>query len=570
MYTYEYYIRKYKSTFGGKNLMKQINPILKLDYPDPDVIRVGNTYYMVSTTMYFMPGCEILRSYDLVHWEHASYVYERLDSTDRQRLEGKENAYGNGMWAASLRYHEGKFYVCFVANDTHKTYLYTSKKIDGPWEKSELSGFYHDNSILFDDDGKVYIVYGNREIHITELDLEKGCPAKGGLDKVIVKDEDDAPLGYEGAHFYKIEGKYYIFFIHIPKSTGKRTESCFVSDKPEGPYYGKDICDDDRNYRGSGVAQGGVVQSPKGNWYGIFFQDSGAVGRIPVLVPVHFEKTSKDNLGPDLTDDKYLFPVVGDNGKIPESFEIENLNLGYSYAPLVGSDDFSAKAKGNTTDYKLSNFGLKSFWQFNHEPDLSLLSKCQDDDGKSYIKITTGKISTNLVQAKNTLTQRCAFPGCKASVSLLGENMKVGDYAGLCLLESCYSFIGLTRKEDGFYIVTCARVITENGFWGERNDDKKPTIIDSVKVSEPKVTLSATVCFDMASCDEAFIKHVNHDDAVRFSYQLKDKLSTNRLGPACGLEFKLDHFTGARFGLFIYSTKETGGSAYFSDFKYER
>ena len=187
--------------------MKQINPILKLDYPDPDVIRVGNTYYMVSTTMYFMPGCEILRSYDLVHWEHASYVYERLDSTNRQCLEGKENAYGNGMWAASLRYHEGIFYICFVANDTHKTYLYTSEKIDGPWEKRELSGFYHDNSILFDDDGKVYIVYGNREIHITELDLEKGCAKEGGLDKVIVKDEDDAPLGYEGAHFYKINGK---------------------------------------------------------------------------------------------------------------------------------------------------------------------------------------------------------------------------------------------------------------------------------------------------------------------------------------------------------------------------
>ena len=103
--------------------MNSINPIIAMDYPDPDVIRVDDTYYMVSTTMYFMPGCEILRSYDLVHWEHAAYVYDKLDSTPAQRMAGKENIYGQGMWAASLRYHNGTFYICFVANDTHKTYL---------------------------------------------------------------------------------------------------------------------------------------------------------------------------------------------------------------------------------------------------------------------------------------------------------------------------------------------------------------------------------------------------------------------------------------------------------------
>lgn len=91
---------------------QEINPITRLDYPDPDVIRVDNTYYMVSTTMHFMPGCEILRSYDLVNWEHASYVYDVLDSTPGQKIEGEENIYGQGMWAASLRYHKGIFYVC--------------------------------------------------------------------------------------------------------------------------------------------------------------------------------------------------------------------------------------------------------------------------------------------------------------------------------------------------------------------------------------------------------------------------------------------------------------------------
>lgn len=108
-----------------------INPLLKLDYPDPDVIRVGDTYYMITTMVHFMPGGEILRSYDLVNWEHAAFVYDRLDSTPEQRMEGG-NIYGKGMWAASLRYHNNLFYVCFSANDTGKTYLYTSEQIAGP------------------------------------------------------------------------------------------------------------------------------------------------------------------------------------------------------------------------------------------------------------------------------------------------------------------------------------------------------------------------------------------------------------------------------------------------------
>ena len=106
-------------------------------------------------------------SADLIHWEHAAFVYERLDSTPAQRMEGEENIYGQGMWAASLRYHKGTFYVIFVSNDTHKSYLYRSEKIEGPWRKSEIEGFYHDNSLLFDDDGRVYIVYGNREVYLT-------------------------------------------------------------------------------------------------------------------------------------------------------------------------------------------------------------------------------------------------------------------------------------------------------------------------------------------------------------------------------------------------------------------
>lgn len=110
---------------GINNECKSYN---KIGLSGSDVIRVEDTYYMVSTTMHFMPGCEILQSFDLVHWEHVTYVYETLDHTDAQQLKSGQNIYGQGMWAASLRYHEGRFYICFVANDTRKTYLYTSEK----------------------------------------------------------------------------------------------------------------------------------------------------------------------------------------------------------------------------------------------------------------------------------------------------------------------------------------------------------------------------------------------------------------------------------------------------------
>ena len=248
---------------------QEINPITRLDYPDPDVIRVDNTYYMVSTTMHFMPGCEILRSYDLVNWEHASYVYDVLDSTPGQKIEGEENIYGQGMWAASLRYHKGIFYVCFVANDTGKTYIYSAPSIEGPWKKSYIKGFYHDCSILFDDDDRVYIASGNKYIRLQELDADLSGPKEGGIDRIVVKDEGHPGLGYEGTHFYKINGKYYLFFIHSLRKEWKRVEACFVSDSLEGEFTGGDVLNDDMGYCNQGVAQGGIVDTPDGKWYAV-------------------------------------------------------------------------------------------------------------------------------------------------------------------------------------------------------------------------------------------------------------------------------------------------------------
>ena len=116
-------------------MIQGTNPLTKMDYPDPDVIRVNDTYYMVSTTMYFMPGGVLLRSYDLINWEICSYIYDTLEHTPGERLEEEQTVYSHGMWAPCIRYHNGQFYVVFIAHEFNKTFLFTAEKAEGPWKK---------------------------------------------------------------------------------------------------------------------------------------------------------------------------------------------------------------------------------------------------------------------------------------------------------------------------------------------------------------------------------------------------------------------------------------------------
>lgn len=505
-----------------------INPITRLDYPDPDVIRVEDTYYMVCTTMHFMPGCEILRSYDLVHWEHASYVYDVLDGTDAQKLTGEQNIYGKGMWAATLRYHKGIFYVCFVANDTGKTYLYTASAVEGPWKKSVIEGFYHDCSLLFDEDDRVYIAYGNKYIHLQELKSDLSGPKEGGLHRIVVSDEGHPGLGYEGTHFYKINGKYYLFFIHSLRSKWKRVEACFMADSLEGEFVGGDVLNDDMGYCNQGVAQGGIVDTPDGKWYAVLFQDRGAVGRIPVLLPVTWEKD---------------YPVFGVDGKVPETFEVTNTNPGHHYKPLVESDDFKAVGK---------SFGFKECWQFNHEPDMQLIRR---DFENGTVTITTDKLCKNLTQAKNTLTQRMLFPECAGEVTVDAGALKDGDYAGLCALQGCYGMVAVTKKDGRFYVVMKNRTADNNSLQGMPADIEEGILQETIEIENPVVRLRVEADFAQMKDEAEFFCHIGE--------------GFRKIGVAQKLYFKMDHFTGCRFGLFIYSTKETGGSAVFSDFAYD-
>ncbi|MDE7299558.1 MAG: glycoside hydrolase 43 family protein [Lachnospiraceae bacterium] len=536
------------------------NPILKLDYPDLDVIRVEDTYYMISTTMYFMPGGAILRSYDLVHWEIAAYLYDILEDTPAARLADGRNIYGQGMWAASLRFHEGTFYACFVANDTGKTYLYRSERIEGPWRKSCIKGFYHDCSLLFDD-GHVYIAYGNTDIWLTELDEELTGPKPGGLHRLLVSDNRSrVGLGYEGSHLYKINGKYYLFLIHWPNhGTRRRTEACFVSDSLTDTFIGRDIMDDDMGYFNAGVAQGGVVDTPDGHWYAMLFQDYGALGRIPVLVPVDFDDS---------------FPVLGNGGKVPRKLKLTSTRPGYTYSPLYGGDDFVYRPG---PDGKVR---LKAFWQWNHIPNDALWSvtvkkddaenEAEADRGHGYYTITSGQLASNVTQAVNTLTQRLAGPRSLVTVTLDGSGLNDGDFAGLVALQGCYALVGLTRENGQYYVVMLERNPEEEPLPRGTKPDYNAVETARAAVSSPVVALRLDACFENQR-DEVCFFYAEADGTADKAVSAMDAAAPvfQPIGDAHRLYFRLDHFTGCRAGLFLYSTAVTGGKASFSDFRFE-
>ena len=384
------------------------------DFPDPDVIRVGDVWYMISTTMYFLPGGVLLRSFDLMHWEVCGHVFHHLEDNPAWRLEDGKNVYGAGMWAAGLRYHGGMFYAVFCASDSRQTYLFRAPAPAGPWERIGVAGFYHDSSLLFDDDGRVYIVYGNTQIHLTELRADLSGPLPGGLDRVIADSGPGGFLGYEGSHIYKINGFYYLFVIHSRKERWRRVESCLRAESLTGEFTGRVVFDDDLGYRDAGIAQGPVVDGPDGRWWALWMQDMGAVGRCPVLIPLRWEDG---------------WPVADRARARVTAFSTRPAHV---YAPLAPES---------------APFTDRNVWEWNHLPDPAGCAVQGDT-----LTLTARRVSPSLPQTRNILTRRAVFPRTSVSVRVEGGGLRDGDTAGLCCLQAEWRYIALRRDGDALYL----------------------------------------------------------------------------------------------------------------------
>ena len=487
------------------------NPVIFADVPDMSMIRVGDTYYMSSTTMHMSPGVPIMKSKDLINWQIVSYAYDILGDVDDLNLINGKNSYGRGSWASCIRYHDGTFYVSTFSQTTGKTYIFSTKNIEkGLWKTSSFSPSYHDNTLFFDDDGRVYLITGNKKLTLVELNTDLSGVKTGGVNQVIIENSsapsgNDSGLG-EGSQLFKVNGKYYLFNITWPKG-GMRTVVIHRADKITGPWEGRLALQD------KGVAQGGLIDTPDGKWFAYLFRDFGSVGRIPYLVPAKWEDG---------------WPVLGVDGKVPDKLDLpasKGLNPG-----IVASDEFNRR-KGEPA--------LPLVWQWNHNPDNKLWSVTQR---KGYLRLTTGRIDTIFVTARNTLTQRTFGPECSGSTSIDISNMKEGDFAGLALLQRKFGLVGVRYNNGTKSIVM---VNAQSG---------RPVEAQSVPLKQKTVYLKA-------ECDFR-----DKTDLANFFYSLDGKTWTP-IGSQLKMEYSMPHFMGYRYGLFNYATKTPGGYVDFDWFR---
>jgi len=497
---------------------KYQNPVVRADFPDPDVIRVGDTYYMVSTTMSLFPGATIIKSKDMVNWEYCAQPLKQLSTDhDGYLLKNGKTAYACGMWAPSMKYYKGKFYVLIcerypVEAWTLKGWLLTAEDPEGTWTAKKLSRAYYDPGMLFDND-KVYVVQGLNNLSVCELDKNFNFKQE----KTVISRPD---AGLEGSHFYK-KGKYY--YIYSTYGGNPSGQTIFRSTDPFGPYEEAPnmIVEKQINGKFNTVHQGSLIQDVKGNWWTIMQEDLGALGRFPNLQPVKW------------VDD---WPVVGNNGVPYETYNKPATNEEY---PLT-------KYMPTTDNFRTYPLGMQ--WEWNHTPD---------DDGWSlfrrpgWLRLATTSVAGTLPMARNMLTQRIFMDKSKATtgtVRLDVSALQEGDRAGICIFQDPFGAIAVEMKNGKYMLV-----------WFQ--DKVKGADANSATQKYKEVELTDNIVYLRGAIKFG-------ENKARFYYSTDNK-TWSQLGEETSQGFSLNTFFGARFGLFCYSTKLSGGYADFDWFSTE-
>jgi len=511
------------------------NPLFYDEFSDPDMIRVGDDFYLAGTTMHAMPSLVVLHSKDLVNWEFLSYAAEKLDLGPEFRLEDGRNIYGQGIWAPCIRYHDGTFYIFSNVNG-RGLQIFSSQNPAGPWQHRSLDRGIHDLSVLFDDDGRIYAVYEYGDVKMIEFKPDLSGVVEGSERVVIPRGN---AMG-EGHHFYKIRGKYYI--ISADYSPVGRMQ-CARADRPEGPYETTVIsaretmgtqrgwwCGNvgqrgpvpgsgakfdiakpgDNEFGAAPLHQGGIVDLPNGDWWGFSMMDFKSIGRTTFLSPVTWQ------------DGWPYFGLSGNLGRSPRTW----------VKPAV-----TAKVEPTATYQRNDDFSgakLLPVWQWNHVP---VTTKWSLTEKPGTLRLHTLPAEHFLV-AKNTLTQRVIGPESSATVVLDGTGLQPGDIAGLGLLNMPCGWIGIARTESGFVL----------RFYNQLTNET----IDH-PLSSARVSLRATGDYDA--------------DLARLSYSV-DGVNFTPVGAEIRLPFQLKTFQGVRYALFAFnSAGHEGGFAEFDTFR---
>ena len=504
------------------------NPMLWADVPDPDILRVGDTYYMVSTTMHLMPGAPIMRSKDLKNWETVNYIFDRLTDSPRYDLQ-QGTVYGRGQWATSLQYHKGKFYALFSANEQGAmgdTYIYTTEDIEGKWTLLNRMRHFHDASLFFDDDDRVYVIYATGQMVELKADLSD---VKEGTECRLFKRGPQEQGLLEGSRMVKHHGRYYLLMIAWPKG-GHRLEVCYRADHIRGPYERRIILDSEFGGFGT-VGQGTIVDSEYGDWYAIIFQDRNGVGRVPMVMPCRWIDG---------------WPMLGDElGRVPQ--KMRPLVSNQPEKGIVCSDDFAGE-----------HLGLH--WQWNHNPVDGAWSLTER---AGWLRLKTARKVGNLFEAPNTLTQRMEGPACSAAVKMDVSHLKDGDCAGFAAFNDHSGVLTVKKTGKQLVLEMSEQVVT-------LTDREK-----AVESVETKVVESIPLTALRSSSTPYLYLRIDGDftvgrDIATFYYST-DGEQWQRIGSDFKMRFDWQRFfMGTKYALFCYATKRTGGWADFDDFNYQR
>ena len=511
------------------------NPLFYDEFSDPDVIRVGDDYYLAGTTMHSVPGLVILHSKDLVNWENVSYCFDRFDfDDDAFSLKNHKEIYGQGIWAPAIRYANGQFYL-FSNINGKGLQCYTSKDIRGPWKHQNMQGNIYDLSVLFDDDGKIYAIHKYGEVHCTELKPDMSGPVEG-TDRVIIPEGN--AIG-EGHHMYKINGMYYLIstdYMPNGRTLCSRSKSIWgpyetvtitadetfgyhaapITQVPRGVKYriGEDgtkfgIPQVDKDATAcTNIHQGGIVEDQSGQWWALLMMDFHSIGRTVTLAPI----TWKDGWP--------MIGLEGNLGRAPRTWLKPNISgkASPASAPYNRNEDFESKKLGRV-------------WQWNHNPDDS---KWSLKKGRLRIQSMPAE---QLMWARNTLTQRVIGPSSVATVELYTGGMKDGDVAGLGNINVPCSWIGIVKDGNN---------LTLRCFEQATND----TIDTELKAE--KLWLRMVGDYD--------------NDLAHYEYSL-DGVNYQVLGREMPLSYQLITFQGSRHALFAFNHKgKQGGYAEFDNF----
>ena len=478
------------------------NPVLFSDYSDPDVIRDGNTYYLVASSFSFVPGLPILQSPDLVHWTIVAHALPHIPFGPKYDLSGG-NRYGGGVWAPALRKHDGRFLLYFPTPD-EGIFMVSAPAITGPWTEPVAvlaQPGLEDPCPFWDDDGQAYLVHSRKGAG--PLILHRMSPdGKTLLDqgKVIVDDPVNLHT-LEGPKLYKRNGFYYIFAPFGGVGTGAQT--VLRSRNILGPYEHRTVL-----AQGStainGPHQGGYVETPDGQGWFLHFQSRAAHGRIDHLEPVRWEDDwpiiGDAPAGATTGQPVATWPMPHTSGKPstqrPTSFQVQT------------SDDFNSSTLGQQ-------------WEWNHNPDDAHWSLSAR---RGFLRLTPTP-AADLFTARNTLTQQMQDQNLDFTVRLDLSAMTDGTHTGLAMFE---------KSASGLEIVQHGNTRTLSFFHTAQNQVQ----------SDPGTALSA------AAIDLRV--HVE-SNTVTYSYSIDQGRFFHPFGPP-SVPISFSWWKGSRPAVFAFTT----------------